>query len=422
MLERIKQFGKGTFSSLQVRNFRLYFIGQAISLCGTWMQTIAQGWLVLKLTGSGTALGVVMAFQFVPILMLGPWGGVMADRFPKRKVLFFTQSISGILALALGVLVATDVVQVWMIYAVALMFGLTNAIDNPTRQTFIIEMVNQDHLPNAVSLNSMQVNLARVIGPAIAGLLIATVGLAWCYGINGISYIAVLIALFFMHPNELHHQAPMARTKGQLREGFRYIGSQPILHDTLLMMAIIGTLSYEFNVILPLVAQFTFNGDARTYAALTSAMGLGSVIASIITAHRSRRSPQMLVQAAFLFGVSMILVALAPTLWWALAAMVLVGALSINFLSLGNVMLQLESTPAMRGRVMALWSVAFLGSTPIGGPIIGWIGEHASPRWGLAVGGIAAIIAAVLGHYRSRVQESGTIQENIIGEESVKIT
>lgn len=366
------------------------------------MQTIAQGWLVLKLTGSGTALGVMMAFQFVPILILGPYGGVIADRFPKRKVLFFTQSMSGILALTLGILVATNVVQLWMIYLLALALGIITAIDNPTRQTFIMEMVDEEHVPNAVSLNSTQVNLARVIGPAIAGILIATVGLAWCYVVNSISYVAVLIALWLMRPEELHHSGVVSRTKGQLREGFRYVGSRPILRDTLMMMAIIGTLSYEFSVILPLVAQFTFKGDARTYAALSSAMGLGSVIASLITANRRTRSPQMLVAAAFLFGVSMILAALAPTFIWALVAMILVGALSINFLSLGNVMLQLESAPEMRGRVMALWSVAFLGSTPIGGPIIGWIGEHASPRWGLAVGGIAAIIAAGLGHYRSR--------------------
>jgi len=402
MINAIKQFGHSTFSSLKIWNYRLYFTGQAISLCGTWMQTIAQSWLVLKITGSGTALGLVTALQHLPILLLGPLGGVIADRFPKRKILFVTQSTFGLLALILGILVATDTVQLWMVNVLAFMFGLVNAIDNPTRQIFVIEMVKKEQLGNAVALNSTQVNVARIVGPAIAGVLIATVGLAWCFAINSISYIAVLIALFIMRMDDLHPIVPVPRAKGQLREGFRYVASNPLLRDTLIMMAIIGTLSYEFNVILPLFARFTFHGDARTYAALTSAMGLGSVIASLFTANRKKRSPEMLVRAALLFGMSMLLVAIAPNFTVALIAMVLVGAFSINVVTLGNVMLQLESTPEMRGRVMALWTVAFLGSTPIGGPIIGWIGEYAGPRWGLAVGGFAALFAAGFGRIRSR--------------------
>lgn len=401
MINAIKQFGHSTFSSLKIWNYRLYFTGQAISLCGTWMQSIAQSWLVLKITGSGTALGLVIALQHLPILLLGPLGGVIADRFPKRKILFFTQSASGILALILGALVATDTVQLWMLYVLAFMLGLVNTIDNPTRQTFVIEMVEKEQIGNAVALNSTQVNVARIIGPAIAGVLIATIGLAWCFAVNGISYIAVLIALFMMRTDDLHPIVSVPRAKGQLREGFRYVASNPLLRDTLIMMAIIGTLSYEFNVILPLFARFTFNGDARTYAALTSAMGLGSVIASLFTANRKKRSPEMLVRAMFLFAMTMFLVAVAPNFTIALIAMVLVGASSINVVTLGNVMLQLESAPEMRGRVMALWTVAFLGSTPIGGPIIGWVGEYAGPRWGLAVGGFAALFAAGFGKMRS---------------------
>ena len=402
MINAIKQFGYSTFSSLKIWNYRLYFTGQAISLCGTWMQTIAQSWLVLKITDSGMALGLVTALQHLPILLLGPLGGVIADRFPKRKILFFTQSALGFLALILGVLVATDTVQLWMVYVLAFMFGLVNAVDNPTRQTFVIEMVKEEQIGNAVALNSTQVNVARVIGPAVAGVLIATIGLAWCFAVNAVSYIAVLIALFMMRIKDLHPIMPVPRVKGQLREGFRYVASNPLLRDTLIMMAIIGTLSYEFNVILPLFARFTFYGDARTYAALTSAMGLGSVIASLFTANRKKRSPEMLVRAIFLFAISMLLVAIAPNFTIALIAMVLVGALSINVVTLGNVMLQLESAPEMRGRVMALWTVAFLGSTPIGGPIIGWIGEYAGPRWGLAAGGFAALFAAGLGRIRCR--------------------
>ena len=302
----IKQFGYSTFSSLKIWNYRLYFVGQAISLCGTWMQTIAQSWLVLQLTGSGTALGFVTALQHVPILILGPWGGVIADRFSKRRVLYITQSVLGLLALTLGILVATHTVELWMIYVLALLFGLTNAIDNPTRQTFIVEMVQEKELINAVALNSTQVNAARIIGPVIAGVLIASVGLAWCFVINGISYIAALAALFVMRSKELHGIVPVARVKGQLREGFRYVASNPLLFNTLVMMAIIGTLSYEFNVILPLFAQFTFHGDASTYAALTSAMGFGSVVASLFIANRKKRSPDMLVRAAFLFSIALL--------------------------------------------------------------------------------------------------------------------
>ncbi len=396
-MENILKLNRQTFSSLKIRNYRLYFIGQAISLIGTWMQTIGQSWLVLKLTGSGTALGLVAAFQFLPILLLGPWGGVIADRFSKRKLLYFTQTASGILALILGILVATNSVQLWMVYTLALALGLVNTIDNPTRQVFVTEMVGKDHLSNALSLNSVEINLARVIGPAIAGALIATIGLAPCFIINAASYIPVVIVLFLMRKNELHHSPLAARVKGQLLEGFKYIKSSPLLRTILLMMAIIGTLTYEFTVILPLFAQFTFHGNAGTYALLTSSVGLGSALGGLFIASRRKIAPFMLVNAAFLFGIVILLTAIAPNLILAILALVLVGIFSINFLSLGNTMLQLESAPVMRGRIMALWTVAFLGSTPIGGPIIGLIGEHAGPRWGLAVGGAAAIIAAAIG-------------------------
>lgn len=400
MVERIKQLGRRTFLPLKVRNYRLYFVGQAISLSGTWMQTIAQSWLVLKLTGSGTALGVITALQFLPVLLFGAWGGLVADRFSKRKLLFFTQTAAGLLALIMGVLVASGAVRLWMVGLIAFCLGLVNAVDNPTRQTFIIEMVEQEHFPKAISLNATQGNLARVIGPAIGGALIATVGIAACFFINSISYIAVLVALWLMRPQELSTPPQVGRAKGQLREGFRYIAATPLVRDTLLMMAIVGTLSYEFVVILPLLAEFTFHAGASGYAGLMSAMGLGSIVGGLYTAQRTARSPQMLASAALLFGLVMLGVSMAPTYAFALALMALVGFFSINFLSLGNVLLQLESDPAMRGRVMALWTVAFLGSTPVGGPIIGWIGEHAGPRWGLAVGGVAALIAAAIGAAR----------------------
>lgn len=400
MVEKIRQLGRRTFSPLKIRNYRLYFVGQAISLSGTWMQTIAQSWLVLKLTGSGTALGVITALQFLPILLFGAWGGVIADRFPKRKLLFFTQSTAGMLALTLGVLVTTNAVQLWMVGVLAFGLGLVNAIDNPTRQTFIIEMVEHEHFPNAVSLNATQGNLARVVGPAIGGALIATVGIAACFIINSVSYVAVLTALWLMRPDELSTPPPLERVRGQLRAGFRYVASTPLVRDILLMMAIVGTLSYEFVVILPLLAEFTFHAGASGYAGLMSAMGAGSIAGGLYTAQRRKRSPQMLVNAALLFGAVMLAVSAAPTYALALALMALVGFFSINFLSLGNVLLQLESDAKMRGRVMALWAVAFLGSTPVGGPVIGWVGEYAGPRWGLAIGGFAALAAAAFGAIR----------------------
>jgi MFS family permease len=403
-MSNIEQIGR-TFLSLKTRNYRLYFIGQGISLCGTWMQTIGQAWLVLKITGSGTALGMVAAFQFVPMLVLGSFGGVIADRFSKRKILYFTQTAAGGLALMLGILVATDLVKLWMIYIFVFSLGLVNAIDNPTRQTFIMEMVGKDQLPNAVSLNSTEVNLARVIGPAIGGGLIATLGLAPLFIINGISYVGVLVALFRMRAEELHPAVIAEHTKGQLREGFRYVKSTPLLLNSLLMMAIIGMLSYEFNVSLPLFARFTFQSDAAGYAGLTTAMGIGSVIGGLYTATRRKVTVWMLINAAWLFGLVILLTAIAPTLWLAMLGMVLVGIFSINFLSLANVTLQLESSAQMRGRVMGLWAVAFLGTTPIGGPIIGWIGQHAGPRWGLAVGGFAALAAGAVGARVLRKQQ-----------------
>jgi MFS family permease len=396
MLMSLRRYSNSTFSSLKVRNYRLYYMGQVISTSGTFMQSLAQAWLVLQLTNSGTALGIVTALQYLPVLFLGPYGGVIADRFSKRNLLYFTQTTFGILALILGVLVATGWVQLWMVDVLAFAYGLINAIDNPTRQSFVVEMVGEDEIRNAVTLYSSLVNLARVLGPTLAGILIATVALAPCFIINGLSYAAVVIMLFMMHSDELHTPVPVARARGQLVAGFRYVMSTPILRNVLLMLAIIGTLTFEFQVSLPLIAQFTFHGNAESYAALTAAMGIGAVLGGLITAGQKKTSIRTLIIAAFFFGLTTLLAAMMPTIILAILALVLVGVFSIYFTSLGNSILQLESAPQMRGRVMAFWSIAFLGSTTIGGPIVGWIGEW-EPRWGLAVGGLAAIIAAGLG-------------------------
>ncbi len=395
MMNKIKR----TFFSLKIRNYRLYFIGQAISMSGTWIQTIAQDWLVLQLTHSGTQLGIVSAFQFLPVLIIGPWGGVIADRFSKRKILYFTQSIYSILALILGSLVLTNSVQIYEIYILALVLGFVNVVNSPTIQTFIPEMVGRENLQNAVSLNTTEVNLARAAGPALAGFLILFVGIGWCFIINGISYIAVMTAFYMMREKELHLTPIVQKRKGQLIEGLRYVRSNPILFNTILMMAIIGTLSYEFSVILPLIAQYTFYSNAGSYAALVTATGLGAVLGGLFAASRKKISPDMLIISAFGFGVSLTIASFMPTLPLMIIVMFFSGIFSINFISLGNITLQTESKPEMRGRVMALWAVAFLGSTPIGAPIIGWIGQNIGPRYGLALGGMAAIVAAMIGKF-----------------------
>ena len=385
------------FESLKIRNYRMYFIGQAVSLCGTWMQTIGQDWLVLQITKSGTQLGIVSAFQFLPVLFLAPYGGVIADRFSKRKILLFTQSIAAILALILGILVVTGSVKIWMIYILAMGLGLVNSVDSPTRQTFVSEMVDKSHLANAVAINSTEVNLARAVGPVIAGSVIAVVGIGMCFLINAASYVAVIVMLAMMRYGELHVVEKIQKAKGQIREGIKYIMSSPVLFHTIIMMVIIGTLSYEFSVSLPLLAQFTFHGNAQSYSFLVAATGMGSVIGGYFAIRRKTVAPRFLIFSALGFGISLSIAAWMPTLALAVLFMFFAGIASLNFISLGNTILQLESRPEMRGRVLSFWTLAFLGSTPIGGPIIGWIGEKFGPRWGLGVGGLAAIAAAIYG-------------------------
>jgi MFS family permease len=397
-----KHLGQTTFSSLGIRNYRLYYIGQIISSSGTFMQSVAQAWLVLKLTNSGTALGIVMALQYVPILFLGPFGGVIADRYPKRRILFITQTVAGLLAVILGVLVATGLVTLWMVYLLAFCLGLNTVLDNPTRQTFYYELVGADNLRNAITLYSTVINLARIIGPAIAGALIASVGLAPCFIVNGVSYVAVVIMLAAMRPNELYITPPAPRAKGQLMEGLKYVISTPILAATLVMMGIIGMLTFEFSTSLPMIAEYTFKGDASSYAFLTSSMGVGAAMGGLFFASRKGITSKKLVSAALYFGLAVLAAAVMPNLLLTGLAMVVVGIFTINFSSLGNSALQLESTPQMRGRVMSFWSVAWVGSTTLGAPLIGWVGEAAGARWALGIGGISAMAAAAIGVFMLR--------------------
>lgn len=410
-LGSVKRFSRDTFTSFEVRNYRLYYMGQIISTSGTFMQSIAQAWLVLKLTDSGTALGIVSALQYIPILLFGTVGGVAADRFSKRTVLYVTQSAAGFLALILGILVATNTVTLGMVYVLAFLLGWVNVFDSPARQTFVIEMVGEDKLRNAITLYSSLVNLARVIGPTIAAVLIASIGIAPCFILNGLSYGAVIIMLALMRTSELHITPPLPVAKGQLREGINYVRTTPILRDSLVMLFIVGMLTFEFTVSLPLLAQYTFNAGASGLAYLTACLGFGAVIGGLAVASQRRNTLPMLVTAAFLFGATVLVAALMPTLLLSGFILVFAGAASIYFTSLGNSILQLSSSPQMRGRVMSFWSMAFLGSTTIGGPLVGWFAETFGDRWGLAIGGIAGLFAGLLGLINLRNAHRASVNE-----------
>ena len=393
----MRAWADGTFAALHNANYRRYFAGQAVSLVGTWMQTVAQGWLVLELTGSGTALGLVAAAQFLPLLLLAPYGGLLADRMDKRRLLIATQSALGLIALTLGVLVVAGAVELWMVVALAFGLGITTAIDNPVRQSFAQEMVGPSRVRNAVTLNSILVNAARAVGPAVAGLLIATTGTGVCFLVNAVSYVAVLAALLSMDQSALQPSPRAERARGQVREGFAYVGRTPDLLVPLIMLALVGTLTYEFQVVLPLLARGPFDGGPGTYGLLTSAMGAGAIIGGLVVAGRGATGLRPLTAAAAMFGTAVLVTAAAPTAAVAAVALVVVGATSIAFLATGNTTLQLAADPRFRGRVMALWAVAFLGSTPLGAPVIGAVSEHVSPRGGLVVGGVACLTAAAIG-------------------------
>jgi MFS family permease len=403
----IRGTARRTFSSLAVPNYRRYFTGQAISLVGTWMQTTAQAWLVLTLTNSATDLGLVVALQTLPVLLLGPYGGVIADRVDKRRLMIVLQSLMGVQALVLAVLTLTHTVTFTDVCILALVLGLNNCFENPSRQAFVLEMVGPTDLRNAVSLNSTLVNAARAVGPAVAGVMIATVGVGWCFGINAVSFVAVVTSLTTMDRVQLQPAPPTARGGGQLREGFRYVARTPQLAVPLLMMGLVGMLAYEFQVTLPVAARQVFHGGAEVYGVMTAAMGIGAVIGGLMTAARGKTGLRAMVVASFAFGVVILFAALAPILATEFVALALVGYASVSFLAMGNSTLQMSTDPQMRGRVMALWSVAFLGSTPIGGPAIGWVTARCGARVGLGVGAASCFVAGVLGlvairHLRSR--------------------
>jgi MFS family permease len=396
-MTRLLGAGRTTFKAFEIPNYRRYFVGQAISLSGTWMQMAAQAWLVLSLTGSATTLGLIVAAQTLPILLLGPYGGVIADRVDKRRTMIALQAMMGVQALVLGVLTVTGNVRVWQIAVLAVLLGVNNAFENPARQSFMMEMVGPEHLRNAVSLNSVLVNVARTIGPAIAGLLIATVGEGVCFLANAASFVAVIASLVTFDLSALHPSPPTGRGPGQLREGMRYIRSNRELLIPLLMMALAGTLAYEFQVTLPVMARQGLHVGAAGYGFMTAAMGAGAVAGGLLVAAVGRTGLRPLVVAAGAFGTAIGLAALAPTLPAELVALAFVGWASISFMATGNSTLQLAAEPSMRGRVMSFWFVAFQGSTPIGGPLIGWVMTSAGARAGLGVGAVTCVLVSLLG-------------------------
>jgi len=396
-LTRILGASRLTFQALSIPNYRRYLAGQSISLVGTWMQMAAQAWLVLSLSHSPTTLGAIVAAQTLPILLLCPYGGVVADRVDKRRLMIVLQSLMGLQALVLGLLAITGEIRVWQIAVLAALLGLNSAFENPARQSFMLEMVGTRSLRNAVTLNSVTVNVARTLGPAVAGLLIATVGEGVCFLINAASFVAVVLSLLTLDRGALEPTPPAPRQRGQLREGLRYVRSTPALAVPLAMMALAGALAYEFQVSLPVMAREGLHAGATGFGFMTAAMGAGAVVGGLIVAAIGRTGLRPLTLAAAAFAVVMGAAALAPTLPVALVALALVGWASISFMATGNSTLQLAAEPTMRGRVMALWFVAFQGSTPIGGPIVGWVIAQTGPRAGLGLGALTCLLVALLG-------------------------
>jgi MFS family permease len=382
--------------SLGVRNYRLFAGGQVVSLTGTWMQTVAQDWLVLDLSdNSGTALGLVIALQFVPMLMFGLYSGVLADRFDKRRLLFVAQSSMALISLGMGVLVVSGAVRLWHVYVLALLLGLANVLDTPVRQAFVSELVGRELLPNAVALNSATFNTARIIGPAVGGLVIAWLGVGPAFLLNAVSYIAVLAALWRMDPAALLRSAPVARSGGQVREGLRYVWGRPDLLMVAVLMGVIGTIGMNFHLTLPLLAREEFKVGAGSFGLLWTAFAVGALAGALVGTRRRTRPPatQLLAFAA-VFGVLEIAVAFADSFVVAALLLVPTGAFLIGHNNAANARMQLGADPLLRGRVMALYMLVFLGGVPVGSLIIGVIAEAHGVRAALVVGGGSVVVTA----------------------------
>ena len=393
--ERVQAIMRRTFGSLDTHNYRLYFAGDLVSHVGGWMQTMAEAWLVLTLTGKGVAVGATFAFRFLPVLLFGLWGGTIADRFDRRKILLITQSLAAVLAVVLWLIVLTGVVEVWMVFALAVALGFVTVVDEPTRHAFVEEMVGRDRLANAVALNSAVGNSARITGPAIAGLLIATVGSAWVFFVNAVSFFAVVGALIAMRRDELRPPLRHHHDRPRVREGLKYAWGITEIRGTIILVAVVGTLVYNFPTFLTLLARETFHGGAGLAGALMAILGVGTVIGALFAAQRHRPTSRTVVAAAAMLGLSLIVAASLPHQLAVEVALVPVGALAVFFGSSANAHMQIWSEPYIRGRVMAIYTLLTLGTTVAGGPFIGWVCGRWSPRTGLALAGTATMTAAI---------------------------
>lgn len=382
-----------SFASLELRNYRLYFSGQVVSLVGNWMQIVAELWLILQLTHSGVYVGAATALQFAGILLFGALGGALADRFDKRRLLIISQTGMAVPALLLFALAASGAAEAWMVLAVIALRGLVLAVDNPARQAFVIEIVGPDRVVNAVGLNSVLVHSARIVGPAIAGVIIALWGVAPAFALNALSFAAMLAALVLIDPRELSRPRPR-RTRGGIREAVRYVSSKRELSVPLALMAALGTLGFNFQVIIPILAERSFDGNVSAYSLLMVAMGIGSIAGALTFGARGHTGKALIAAAAAGFGIASLLAAAAPTLALMMVALALLGVCSVTFAAGINSGLQLAAAPEMRGRVMALYSIVFLGSTPLGGPLTGWLGESFGSRAPLLMAGLAGLAVA----------------------------
>jgi len=399
---RVRTAVDETFRSLRVRNFRLFFTGQLISQVGNWLTLVAQTLLVLKLTDNGVALGALAAAQFGPVLLLGPWAGLIADRSDKRRLLLVVQTIAMAQSFTLAVLGFSHNPSVLAVYAVALVGGITIAFDNPARRAFVVEMVPAEDMNNAVSLNSALMTSSRVVGPALAGLLVATVGFGWCFLLDGLSYLAVLAALWMMRTEELRPAEPTQRGKGQVRAGLRYARRTSVLWTPLVMMAVVGTLAYNFQTVFPLFTTRDLHGNGTTFTILFSVVSLGALVGALSVARRKTMSVHTVAMAAIWYGVALAAMAFAPNPAAAYVLGLFLGVTSIAFLTASTAIVQIEAAPDMRGRVLALQAVLFLGSTPIGGPIVGWVSQQFGARYGVGLGAVAALLAGAWGLLRAR--------------------
>ncbi|MFS0757081.1 MFS transporter [Noviherbaspirillum sp. 1P10PC] len=396
-----------TFRSLAGYNYRVWAGGALVSNVGTWMQRTAQDWLVLtELTNnSATAVGIVMSLQFGPSLLLLPLTGYVADRYDRRKVLLATQCAMGLLALGLGLLTLLGVAQLWQVYLFAFLLGCVSAFDAPARQTFVSELVGEEHLTNAVALNSTSFNAARMIGPAVAGLLIASIGTGWVFVINALSYVAVLGSLAMLRVAELHWRGRAPRADGGLLAGLRYVWNRPDLKTVLFMLFLLGTFGLNFPIFISTMAVNAYHAGAGHYGVLSSAMAVGSVAGALFTASRAQPHIARLVNSSALFGLGCALAALMPSFQTFGAMLVLVGISAQTFTTSTNSVVQLSTEPAMRGRVMAILLAILMGATPLGAPAVGWVADTFGPRWALGVGAASGIASAIVGLlYRRRAR------------------